>query len=595
MTHSLDDPGDAGVARLAWTGAFLHPGAMSSNSTAFPANQAAAAARYEHPCAWDLDIEPASLPDLFARSAARVGDRALVEFMGARYSYARLHAEARRFAAGLKAAGIGKGDRVGLFLPNVPIYVAAYYGAMMAGAVVVNFSPLYSVEELAAQVEDSGTRLLVTLDVAALLPTAVKVLDASALEMLVVGRLANALPSIKGWLLKRFGRKKLSPVPDRADVCEWTGFLGQAADAPEGLCAPDDLALLQYTGGTTGLPKGAMLTHANLSANALQVDAIDPNVREKGDIILGGLPLFHVFANTCVLNRTVVKGGTIVMLARFAAKDALKAIEEHRPTAFPGVPTMFQALLDSPRALKTDFSSLEICISGGAPLPDRLAERFETVASVPLVEGYGLTESSGVVATNPYQGRRKPGTIGQLLPRTRAILLDKEDPTRLAPAGEPGELALAGPQIMQGYWNRPDTQGETFARHLDCDWLRTGDIATIDEDGFITIVDRSKDMIAVSGFKVFPSQVEDVLLRHPAVKEALVIGVPDPRTGEAPRAFVSLLAGHTATGKELADWLNTRIGKHERVAGVDVRAELPKTMIGKLDRKALRAELNIAS
>ena len=242
---------------------------------------------------------------------------------------------------------------------------------------------------------------------------------------------------------------------------------------------------------------------------------------------LAGCPLFHVFANTCVLNRTVLKGGTIVMLARFTAKDALKAIETHRPTAFPGRADDVPGAARPSACLADGFSPRWRSASqAGHHCPERLAERFEALSGVRLVEGYGLTESAGVVAANPYRGARKVGTIGQLLPQTRAILLDKEDPTRLAPGGEPGELVLAGPQIMQGYWGRPDAQGDTFVRHFDTDWLRTGDIAEIDGDGFLAIVDRAKDMIAVSGFKVFPSQVEDVLLRHPAVKEALVIGGP---------------------------------------------------------------------
>ena len=547
-------------------------------------------ADYGHAHPWHSAIHAEPLPAIFERQAQAIPNAVLAEFMGRDFTYRELYAEARRFAAGLIARGIAPKDRVGLFLPNVPAYVAAYYGAMMAGAVVVNFSPLYTAEELAAQVEDSGTRLLVTLDSPMLLPTAVEVLDRSSLETLVVTRLADALPKWKSLALRTLGRKQVASVPSRSDVGLWSDWLGRdTGGLPDR--STDDLALLQYTGGTTGTPKGAMLSHANLGSNAIQVDMIDPFDRNEPDSVLGALPLFHVFANTCVLNRTVVKGGRIVMLPRFDAGQVLKTITNCRPRAFPGVPTMFQALLDHPDFAKTDFSSLQICISGGAPLPAPVREKFEKGTGVRLVEGYGLTESAGVVSTNPYEGMRKPGTIGQPIPATQILLLDKEDPTRLAPDGEPGELAVRGPQVMCGYWNKPETQGQAFARYNGEDWLRTGDVATIDEEGFLAIVDRIKDMIAVGGFKVFPSQVEHVLLQHPAIKEVLVIGVPDEYRGEVPEAYAVLNEGESATGEELAAWLNGRIGKHERVSRVVLRDDLPKTMIGKLDRKALRAEV----
>lgn len=537
-----------------------------------------------------MDLESVSLPDLFARSTDAAPGAPLAEFVGRTYSYTDLFTEARRFAAGLQAAGIAKGDRIGLFLPNVPIYISAYYGAMMAGATVVNFSPLYSPDELAQQVEDSGTRLLVTIDVASLLPTALKVLDGSSLQSLAVGRLGDMLPMGKRMLLKLLGRKQIAAIPDRIDVTAWTDLLGPDNPTPVAIDPDRDLALLQYTGGTTGVPKGAMLTHANLSANALQVDAIDPF--EGRDVILGVLPMFHVFANTCVLNRTVAKGGCIALLPRFDAGQALKTINRVKPTAFPGVPTMYQALLDHPDITKTDFSSLKICISGGAPLPAPLRDKFEAMSGARLVEGYGLTESSGVVSTNPYVGERKPGTIGQVLPQTRVMLRDKEDANLPAPKGEPGELVIRGPQIMQGYWNRPEAVETAFVQIDGEAWLRTGDIAMIDDEGFIAIVDRSKDMIAVGGFKVFPSHVEAVLLENPAVKEALVIGVPDDYLGEIPAAYITLNeADGAADPAALANWLNSRVGKHERVKEIVIRDELPKTMIGKLDRKALRAEV----
>ena len=546
--------------------------------------------RYAHPHPWNSAIRPMLLHDLFAGQAQRTPDAPLVEFLGRSFSYRQLYSDARRFAAGLIERGIAKGDRVGLFLPNVPSYVAAYYGAMMAGAVVVTFSPLYSVEELAAQVVDSGARLLVTLDAPALLPTACKVLDASPLEQLVVVRLADELPLLKSLGLRLLKRGQIAKLPSRTDVWLWGDWLSDGElEQPDQTVS--DLALLQYTGGTTGAPKGAMLTHANLSSNAQQIDLLDPFARTERDVILGALPLFHVFANTCVLNRTVVRGGCMALLPRFEAKQVLAAIDRIKPTGFPGVPTMFQALMDHPDFAATDWKSLRICISGGAPLPGPLAEKFEAATGARLIEGYGLTESSGVVSANPYVGERKVGTIGQPIPATQVLLLDKEDPGCLAPDGEPGELAVRGPQIMRGYWNKPESQAAAFAEINGEAWLRTGDVAVIDGDGFITIVDRLKDMIAVGGFKVFPSQVEDVLLGHPAVKEVLVIGVPEPYHGEMPRAYVTLNAGAEEGGEALKEWLNARVGKHERVDSVVVRAALPKTMIGKLDRKALRAEV----
>lgn len=548
-------------------------------------------APYYHPTQWDTHFEPVTLPDVLAKSMRAAPDAPFLHFLGRTYSYREVHEEARRFAAGLQAMGVAKGDRVGLFLPNVPIYVSAYYGAMMAGAVVVNFSPLYSVEELGWQVGDSGTRILVTLDVPELYDTAVKVLVGSELETLVVGKLADMLPWYKGLALRTLGRSKIAAVDWSDRVRKWSDCTPDSEPETVALDAHEDLALLQYTGGTTGRPKGAMLGHSQLSINAQQVAAINPFGEANKEIFMGALPFFHVFANTALLNHAAVTGASIAMVPRFDAGQVLKTIQKHKTTGFPGVPTMFQALLDHPDIAKTDVSSLKVCISGGAPMPAPVHKRFEEVTGVRLVEGYGLTESSGVVSVNPYEGTRKKGTIGQVVAGTQVQLLDKEDPSRLAPEGEPGELAIHGPQIMRGYWNRPDTQADTFVEHDGKQWLRTGDVATIDEDGFLEIVDRIKDMIAVGGFKVFPSQVEDVLVENEAVKEALVIGVPDDYHGEMPRAFVTLQAGWDTDGETLKEWLNAEVGKHERVDKVVIREELPKTLIGKLDRKALRAEV----
>lgn len=547
---------------------------------------------YRHPTRWDSSYPPQSMVEFFDEAAARGGNTPLIDFLGRHYSYAETLDGANRVAAGLKALGYGPGDRIGLFLPNVPHYAAAYYGILKLGATVVNFSPLYTAAELEHQVADSGTKLLFTLSASALLPTALKVLDESSLERLVVGSIAGALPAAKSMLYRLFKRGEVTKRPHDPRIMAFSGLIANDGVHPAAAIDPvNDVALIQYTGGTTGTPKGAMLTHQNLSANARQVMGLDPHPNEH-DRILGVLPLFHVFANTCVLNRTVLNGGCIVMLPRFEAGQVLAAIDRTKATALPGVPTMYQALLDHPKLAETDFSSLRICISGGAPLPAELKRKFEAATGSTVVEGYGLSESSGVISANPYEGEGKSGTIGQPIPGTYVKLVDKGDPSQPPPEGEPGEIVAAGPQIMKGYWNRPDADSDVFVTDAaGRTWLRTGDVGTIDADGFIKIVDRLKDMIAVSGFKVFPSQIEAVLHHHAAVKEAMVIGLPDPYRGEHPRAYVTLNDGATVTGEELRDWLNPQLGRHERVDQVVIRLTMPKTMIGKLSRKDLVAEV----
>lgn len=543
---------------------------------------------YRHPLPWATAFPPEALPDLLVAASAAHPDRALIDFLGRRYSYAETLDGARRVATGLAALGYGAGDRIGLFLPNVPHYVAAYYGILMLGGVVVNFSPLYTADELTAQVADSGTRALFTLSAAALLPKALQVLERSVLERLIVGSVAGALPTAKSVLYRLFKRAEVTGRPDDARITSFSRLIANRGDLPmPTIDAGADIAVIQYTGGTTGVPKGAMLTHRNLAANARQVEGMDVK-SDRDDIIVGALPLFHVFANTCVLNRTIVNGGTMALLPRFDAGQVLATIQRVKATALPGVPTMYQALLVHPRLSRTRFSSLRFCISGGAPLPAELKERWETATGARLIEGYGLSESSGVVASNPYDAPGKPGTIGQPLMATRIRLADKTDAEVPAAPGEPGEILIAGPQVMRGYWNRPEADTTTFTIAPDgTRWLRTGDVGTVDEDGFVRVVDRLKDMIAVSGFKVFPSQLEAVLHHHPDVAEALVIGLPDTYRGERPRAYVTLHPDAEVDGAELAAWLNPQLGAHERVDRVVVRAALPKTAIGKLSRKDL--------
>jgi long-chain acyl-CoA synthetase len=524
--------------------------------------------------------------DMVANSANAHPDAPMIDFMGRHFSYGAMLDQIRQVACGLQKMGVEKGDRVGLYLPNTPHYVAAYYGALMAGAIVVNFSPLYTAAELEHQVEDSGTKILFTLSAKALLPTALEVLDHSTLETLVVGSVAEVLSPVKSLLFRWFKASESVPLPDDPRVVRYDRLIANAGACSVPTIDPvNDVALLQYTGGTTGTPKGAMLTHQNLTANARQAQAIDPHANEP-DRIIAVLPFFHVFANTCTLNRTVLNGGEMVMLPRFDAAQVLAAVQRVKATSLPGVPTMFQALLDHPAIRNIDFSSLRACISGGAPLALELRQKFEAATGAKLIEGYGLTETSPIVCTNPYEGLNKTGTVGQPVPGTRVKLVDREDPTRPPPEGEPGELLFAGPQVMKGYWNRPDADAEVFIG----EYVRTGDVGLIDEDGYVKIVDRLKDMIAVGGFKVFPSQVEAVLYHHPAVKEALVIGVPDHYRGEQPKAFVTLNEDAEIDGAALKNWVNPQLGKHERVCEVEVRLNLPKTLVGKLSRKELVAE-----
>ena len=546
-------------------------------------------ARYGHPGVWDQSFEAVPVPALLDRTAARAPDARCLDFLGRGYSYAEIAGLVDRAAEGFRRIGVAQGVKVGLFLPNCPHYVVAYYGAMKAGGTVVNFSPLYTADELAAQVEDSCTDVMVCLDVAQLYPTIAEVLERTRLTRLVVGTLGEALPRGKALLYRLLKRRERSRVAADDRHLRFAELIDNDGIAAPPAIDPGDIALLQYTGGTTGTPKGAVLTHANLSINAQQVDAVDPR-RDAEDRILGALPLFHVFANTCVLNRTVLRGGEMVLLPKFEPGLALKAIQRRKVTAVPGVPTMYRVLLDYPKVGRYDLSSIRICISGGAPMPQELKQRFEAATGATLVEGYGLTESAGVVSTNPYEGPGKAGSIGLPLPGTDIRIGAEAHGDH---DGRPiGEVLVAGPQVMRGYWHRPAETEQAFdGRHL-----RTGDLGYIDDDGYVFVVDRLKDMIVVGGFKVFPSRLEDHLQHHPAVKEVLVIGVPDAKLGERPKAFVTLDSDQpAATPAQLRAWINARVGKHEQVVAVEVRDALPKTMIGKLSRKELVAEERAAA
>lgn len=550
------------------------------------------ASAYRHPADWTLDLEPLSLPEMFERAVAIRPRAPLIDFFGRKFTYAEVAGLARRVATGLAALGIRAGDRVGLYLPNVPYYVAAYYGVLRLGAVVVNLSALGSEEEVARQVGDSGVRLIFTLDSAALLPRAMKLLETGPLERVVVGSIAAALPIGRGLLYRLAHRRDRVALPVNARVTPFGELVANDGTVPRiGVDPERDIALLQYTGGTTGEPCAAMLTHQALTANARQIDAADPFSPSRGrkhvDRVVGALPLFHIFANSCVLNRTVAAGGEMVLLPRFEPGEVIAAIERTRATKMPGAPNMYQALLDHPAIRKADMSSLRLCISGGTALPEALKDRFERETGALLVEGYGLTEG-GMLCANPVTALNKPGTMGQPLPATRVALVDREQPERDPEPGQPGEIVVAGPQIMRGYWRRPID--EAFVERNGVRWLRTGDVGMIDADGYVRIVERIKEIISVGEIKVFPSLIEAILGRHPAVSEAMVMGMPAPGVGERPTAFVTLVGDSATTGPELMAWLNPQLGRHEQVSGVEVREALPRTMVGKLSRRALAEE-----
>jgi long-chain acyl-CoA synthetase len=536
-----------------------------------------------HPVAAGWTLEPMPVGEILTRSAGVHGERIALDFMGRTWTYRALLGEAMAAAQGFLALGVTPGTRVGLFLPNTPHYPIAYYGALLAGATVVNFSPLYSPDEVAFQARDSGTGIMVCLDLAKLWAPMQRLLDDGLLTRLVVGDLPEVLPAAKALGFRLLKRKERQPLPRDTRILAWQNLLQPGGKRPLPSIDPSAVALLQYTGGTTGVPKGAALTHANLTANAEQLAAIDPGNGAREGRVLGALPLFHIFANSCILNRSIISGGTITLLARFDAGEALAAIRRNRLTDLAGVPAMYQAMIDHPDVAKTSFASVQQCFSGGAAMTAALKERFETATGARVLEGYGLTETSGVVSVNPYVGETRAGTVGLALPGTEIRIADPDAPERVLGPEETGEILIRGPQVMTGYLRA----GEERAEPLADGWLHTGDLGFVEPGGYLRLVDRSKDMINVGGFKVFPSQVEAALLKDTAVKEALVIAVPDERVGERPKAFVVLSEGAETSAAALMAELTQRVGKHERPVGIQILDDLPRTMIGKPDRKAL--------
>ncbi len=540
---------------------------------------------------WFQHFQPRPLYDLLDQAALRHPSASCSNFFGKVTSYGEIGRLVSETAAGLQKLGVSKGTRVGLFLPNSPTFIIYYFAVLKAGGVVVNFNPLYAHEELAFQVRDSGTSIMVTLDLKILFDKVERLLTEKLIERAIVASFPALLPGVKSVLFKlaRSGELARPKASAAAALVTLDGEVRtHGSRALPVACDPiEDVAVLQYTGGTTGTPKGAMLTHANVFINVHQAAAWVQGLKPGQERVLGALPFFHVFAMTAVMNFAIVMAAEIIIMPRFVLGDAMGLITKTRPTIMPGVPTMFVAMLNHPKLASFDLSSLKFCLSGGAPLLLETKRRFETLTGCKVVEAYGLSETSPAVTSNPIDGPVKDGSIGQPLPATVISLRDPGDPAREVAVGEKGEICIQGPQVMKGYWQRPQETDEQFTPD---GYLRTGDIATMDEEGFFFIVDRIKDLIICSGYNVYPRNVEEAIASHPSVEEVIVIGIKDGYRGEAPKAFIKLKAGEAATADDIFAHLAPKLSRIEMPSLIEFRDQLPKTMIGKLSKKELRQE-----
>ncbi|WP_445612831.1 long-chain-fatty-acid--CoA ligase [Geobacillus sp. YF-1] len=536
-----------------------------------------------------LEYPAKTLPDSLRETAEQFGDGVAIDFLGKTITFRELWKRVQAFARSLQALGVKKGDRVAIMLPNCPQAVISYYGALLAGGIVVQTNPLYTEHELEYQLNDSGASVLVTLDL--LYPKSEALRGKTPVKHWVVTRMQDYLPTVKKWLYPLVQRKQKMPSVqiEENDAVHWfRSLVGQneGAPLPVAIDPQEDIALLQYTGGTTGRPKAAMLTHRNLIANTLMCAHWVYKCEKGKETVLGVLPFFHVYGMTTIMNLSVMMASKMVLLPRFDVKQTLKTIERTRPTMFPGAPTMYIALLNDPDLPKYDLSSINVCISGSAPLPVEVQEQFERATGGKLIEGYGLTEASPVTHSNfLWDGERVKGSIGVPWPDTEAKIISLETGEEVPP-GEIGELVVRGPQVMKGYWNQP----EETAQVLRDGWLYTGDIGYMDERGYFYIVDRKKDIIIASGYNIYPREVEEALYQHPKVQEAAVIGVPDPYRGETVKAFVVFKAGETCSEQELDAFMRARLAAYKVPRLYEFRSELPKTAVGKILRRALVEE-----
>ncbi len=538
---------------------------------------------------WDQKFIPKPLYALVEDSARNFPDSIAYDFMGKELNYSDFLDLVNRMAQGLQELGVGKGSHVGIFLPNCPQFAISYFGILKAGATVVNYSPLYSENELIAQVEDSETDVMITMDLNELYNTIHEVAKKSRLKHLVVEKYSHTLPFPKNLLFNLlYKSSKIAAVVEDRYYVDYSKLLDNNGQPnPVHIDVNVDVAVIQFTGGTTGIPKGAMLTHANIYINVLQLDAWAIDLEPGKEVIIGSLPFFHVFAMTVVMDLSIYVGAKVVIQPKFELNAAIKMMKREKPTLFAGVPTMYTALLNHKSAPNIGMDNVKMCMSGGAPLPVELGVAFKNKINISISEGYGLTETSPVCASNPYDRESRKGSIGLPMPATEIIIADREDPTKIMPLGENGEICVRGPQVMKGYWNRPDATNEVIIDGV----LRTGDVGYMDEEGFTYIIDRDKDLILVGGFNVYPRVVEEAIYEHPSVHEATVIGIPDDYLGERPKAFVTLKDPDEDLGEEaLMTFIRSKLGKHERPKEIEFRDELPKTMIGKLSKKELVAE-----
>jgi len=532
-----------------------------------------------------IDYPNITLSEALKQSAQNFAENPAIIYFGKHISYHELDELVNKFAAALQDMGVKKGDRVGVQLPNIPQFVIAFYGALRAGAICVACSPLYKARELEHQLNDSGTETLVCMDT--LYPIVREIRERTKLRNVITTSPRDYLPPLLRTLAPLKGIKS-HKCPGAMD---FLAVMKKCGPNPRPVAVrPDELALLQYTGGTTGVPKGAMITHRNLIANAAQCEVELP-IRRGIDINVTALPLFHIFGMTCAMNAPVLTGTTMLMIPDPRdPKAILSAITKSKATIFCSVPTMYVALINRPDIKKYDLSTVRACLSGAAPLPVEVQKKFEQLTGGRLVEGYGLTESSPVSHVNPLDDPKKnrPGSIGIPVPDTEAKIVDLETGLRDLKTNEVGELVLKGPQVMQGYWNKPDETKIT----LKGGWLFTGDIAKMDEDGYFYIVDRKKDMIDVSGLKVWPREVEEVLYEHPAVNEAAVIGIPDAYRGETVKAYVTLKPGYQGkvTEEDIIKFCKEKIANYKAPRLVEFRESLPKTLVGKILRRTLKEE-----